>query len=63
MEIAKSTHWRIERRGSVISWYLDGQKYMEFDDPIPLAGSGHDRFGFSSWEAQLYFDNLSITPL
>lgn len=63
VEIAKSTHWRIERRGSVISWYLDGQKYMEFDDPIPLVGDKHDRFAFSSWEAQLYFDNLSITPL
>jgi hypothetical protein len=47
----------------VITWFLNGQKYMEFDDPIPLVGAGHDRFGFSSWEAQLYFDNLSITPL
>ena len=31
--------------------------------PFPLAGKGHDRFGFSSWEAQLYFDNLKIQPL
>ena len=63
VEIAKTFHWRIERRGSVITWFLDGQKYLEFDDPIPLVGKGHDRFGFSSWEAQLYFDNLSVTPL
>ncbi len=63
VEIAKPNHWRIERRGSVLTWFLNGQKYMEFDDPFPLVGSGHDRFGFSSWEAQLYFDNLSITPL
>jgi hypothetical protein len=63
VEIAKSTHWRIERRGAVITWFLDGQKYMEFNDPIPLVGEGHNRFAFSSWEAQLYFDNLSITAL
>lgn len=63
VQLGKSTHWRIERRGSVITWFLDGQKYMEFDDPIPLVGEGHNRFAFSSWEAQLYFDNLSITPL
>jgi hypothetical protein len=36
---------------------------MRFDDPFPLAGKGHDRLGFSSWEAQLYFDNLKIEPL
>ena len=36
---------------------------LEFDDPIPLVGEQHNRFGFSCWEAQLYFDNLSITPL
>ena len=36
---------------------------MEFEDPFPLKGKGHDRFGFSSWMAQLYFDNLVITPL
>lgn len=63
VEIGKPTHWRIERRGATITWFLDGQKYMEFTDPIPLVGEGHNRFGFSSWEAQLYFDNLSITPL
>lgn len=63
VEIGKSNHWRIERRGSVITWFLDGQKYMEFDDPIPLVGEAQNRFGFSSWEAQLYFDNLSITAL
>ncbi len=59
----KSTHWRIERKGARITWFLDGAEYMHFDDPVPLEGSGHDRFGFSSWEAQLYFDNLKITPL
>ncbi len=63
VQIGKSEHWRIERRGSVITWFLDGAKYMELDDPIPLVGDSHNRFAFSSWEAQLYFDNLTVTPL
>ncbi len=63
VQIGVAEHWRIERRGSLISWSIDGQKFMEFDDPYPLVGPEHDRFGFSSWESQLYFDNLTITPL
>ena len=56
-------HWRIERRGALLRWSIDGQPFMQFEDPLPLKGKGHDRFGFSSWEAQLYFDNLKIEPL
>lgn len=63
VQLGRTYHWRIERRGSVIRWSIDGQPFMEFDDPVPLEGKDHDRFGFSSWEAQLSFDNLSIQPL
>ncbi|MEW6432520.1 MAG: hypothetical protein AB1730_13540 [Myxococcota bacterium] len=63
VEVGRTYHWRIERRGRVLSWFIDGQLFMSFDDPFPLAGKGHDRFGFSSWEAQLFFDNLRVTPL
>ena len=63
VQLGRTYRWRIERRGSVLSWYIDGQKYMEFDDPYPLVGDKNDRFGFSSWEAQLFFDNLKVEPL
>lgn len=63
VQMGQTYRIRLERRGSVMTWFLNGEKYMEFDDPIPLVGEKHDRFGFSSWEAQLYFDNLSIQPL
>jgi hypothetical protein len=53
-------HWRIERRGSLIRWAIDGQPFLEFDDPLPLKGPDHDRFGLSNWESQVYFDNLVI---
>lgn len=63
VQIGRMYHWRIERRGSKLSWAIDGQPFMEFDDPIPLVGEKHNRFGFSCWEAQLYFDNLHVEAL
>jgi hypothetical protein len=60
---SKSYRWRIERRAGLIRWLIDGQLYIEFNDPFPLKGPKHDRLGFSSWEAQLFFDNLTIEPL
>jgi len=63
VQIGRRYHWRIERRGGQISWFIDGQRFMDWTDPFPLAGKGHDRFGFSSWEAQLFFDNLTVAPL
>jgi hypothetical protein len=56
-------HWRIERRGGVLRWDIDGQPFMQFDDPFPLEGPGHDRFGPSSWESDVYFDNLKVEAL
>jgi hypothetical protein len=59
----KTYHWRIERRGSVLRWDIDGQPFMQFDDPYPLEGDGHDRFGPSSSESDVYFDNLRVEAL
>lgn len=58
-----SNHWRIERRNDTIVWFLNGREYGRFQDPIPLTGEHHNRFGFSSWESQLLFDNLKIEAL
>jgi hypothetical protein len=63
VEKGKTYHFRVERKASLLRWMLDGQLAMELDDRAPLRGRGHDRFGFSSWESDLYFDNLKITPL
>jgi hypothetical protein len=55
-------HWRIEKQGGALRWFVDGRLYMKHDDPEPLSGPGHDRFAFSNWQSQLAFDDLSIWP-
>ncbi len=56
-------HWVVERRGNVLTWAVDGQPMLEFNDPEPLTGNGHEFFAFNNWEVDLFFDNLVITPL
>ncbi|HZY02471.1 MAG TPA: hypothetical protein VFF02_03165 [Anaeromyxobacteraceae bacterium] len=59
----RSYHMRVERAGRELRWLVDGELFLTFDDPRPLEGRGHDRFGFSSWQADVFFDNLRIRPL
>jgi hypothetical protein len=55
--------FHLERRGNLLSWKVDGRPMLDFDDASPLAGPGHQYFAFNDWEAELTFDDLSITPL
>jgi hypothetical protein len=63
VEPGRHYHWRISRRGSQLNWEVDGQPFLQLDDPAPLSGPGQDAFAFSGWEARVHFDNLRITPL
>lgn len=57
-------HFKIERTdGRTVRWFVDGQKMLEFADEAPLAGPGHDHFGFNDWEVKVCFDNVRVTPL
>lgn len=49
--------------GKTIEWLVNGVVYHELADPEPLAGAGHEHFGFNDWDAPVCFDNLRITPL
>ncbi|MEO0326051.1 MAG: hypothetical protein AAF447_24090 [Myxococcota bacterium] len=53
----------IERRGDVIEATVDGERLARLEDDEPLEGRGHDHFAFNDWQAEVYFDNLVITPL
>jgi len=56
-------HWKIERAGKTIRWLIDDKPFLEYDDPHPLEGPGHEYFAFNNWETDTWFDNLSISPL
>jgi hypothetical protein len=63
VEKGKTYHVEITKQGTIIRWAMDGKPMLELVDPSPLAGGGHDRFGFSSWSNDTWFDNLKITAL
>jgi len=57
-------HFKVERTdGKTVKWSVDGVDYFSWTDALPLAGHGHDHFGFNEWEAKVCFDNVKITPL
>jgi hypothetical protein len=62
VEIGRKYHWKIVRKGAHIDWYMDGAPtpFLSFDDKNPYVGAGHEYLGFNDWEAEIWFDNLSI---
>jgi hypothetical protein len=57
-------HFKVERAdGKKVEWSVNGTTYFTFADPDPLAGPGHEHFGFNDWDAPVCFDNLKVTPL
>jgi hypothetical protein len=63
VEIGRTYRMRVERRGARLRWLVDGEEFLVLEDPRPLEGPGHDRFGFSSWDADVFFDDLRVAPL
>jgi hypothetical protein len=57
-------HCKVERAdGKKIEWSVNGVVYFTYVDQDPLAGPGHEHFGFNDWNAPVCFDNLKVTPL
>ena len=65
VEPGRKYHWKIQRKGNRIDWWVDDMTtpFLGFDDPQPHEGAGHQYFGFNNWQSDSRFDNLSITPL
>jgi Domain of Unknown Function (DUF1080) len=61
--VGRTYHMKIERKGDTISAWADDQLLAQMKDDNPLWGSGHEYFAFNNWQAELWFDNLKITPL
>jgi hypothetical protein len=58
----RSYHWTIARHGGTLDWKVDGQSFLSWTDPDPLAGSGHEYLAVNDWESDVTFDNLAIRP-
>ena len=56
-------HFYVTRKGGALSWFVSGHPMLEWNDPTPLAGPGHTAFGFDGGEEDIFFDNLTVTPL
>jgi hypothetical protein len=60
----RTYHFKVERTdGKTVRWFVDGVEMLSFPDSAPLAGIGHDHFGFNDWEVKVCFDNVKVTPL
>ena len=61
---AQSYHFKVERAdGKTVKWWVDGNEMLTWSDPAPLAGLGHDHFGFNDWDVKVCFDNVKVVPL
>jgi hypothetical protein len=61
---AQSYHFKVERAdGKTIRWWVEGNEMLSWTDGAPLAGPGHDHFGFNDWDVKVCFDNVKVVPL
>jgi hypothetical protein len=57
-------HFKVERSdGKTVRWWIDNNEMLTYPDPAPLAGVGHDHFGFNDWDVKVCFDNVRVVPL
>lgn len=64
VEVGQAYHFKVERSdGRTVEWSVNGLVFFRFTDAEPLAGAGHDHFGFNEWDAPVCFDNVRVTPL
>lgn len=59
----KEYHFSITRLDRKITWYLDGDEFLEMGDDNPLEGVGHEYLAFNNWMSEVFFDDLAIYQL
>lgn len=64
VSVGQVYRFKIERSDSkTVRMFVNNIEYHTWVDAEPLAGIGHDHFGFNNWEVKTCFDNVRITPL
>jgi len=57
-------HFKVERAdGRSVRWWVNGNEMLTYSDSAPLAGPGHDHFGFNDWDVKVCFDSVRVVPL
>jgi hypothetical protein len=62
VEPGRTYHWKIVKRGGVLDWEIDGHPFLQYFDPQPLSGAGHEFFAINNWESDASYDNIRIRP-
>jgi hypothetical protein len=64
VSVGQAYRFKVERSdGKTVRFFVNGVEYLSFADGEPLAGVGHDHFGFNNWEVKTCYDNVRVTPL
>ena len=62
--VGQRYHFKVERTdGHTVKWWVDNNEMLTWNDAAPLAGVGHDHFGFNDWDVKVCFDNVKVVPL
>ncbi len=59
----KRYDFSITRVANKVTWYLDGETFLEMDDGSPLEGKGHEYFAINNWTSEVFFDNFAVYKL
>jgi hypothetical protein len=60
----RTYRWRVQRTdGKTLELFIDDALVVSYVDEAPLFGPGNDRLAFTSWESEVRYDDLVITPL
>lgn len=63
-EANRQYRWKLQRiDGKTLELFIDGERVLAYEDFAPLHGPGNDRLAFTSWESDVTYDDLVITPL
>lgn len=63
-EPGRTYRWVVQRTdGKTLELFIDGERVVAYEDTAPLFGPRNNRFGFTSWESEVLYDDLVITPL
>ena len=53
----------IVRTDASLRWFVDGKLLLEYRDPAPLVGEGHNHLGLSNWSGRVRYDNVQVFDL